>query len=1151
MHSKLLIQLVNMSRHVILGMFLQSLLSCMLIAGDLHAQLTDASIEDIYVSVNTADEVRLDEIFSQLGDETGFSFAFNERIVNLGQRISLHNSSGSLADILREISRKSNLKFKRVNDYIHVGKGSGVRSLVVIEEIANSQGISVSGKVTSPENNETLPGVTVIIKGTSQGTVTDLNGEYKIDVPSPESVLVFSSVGFEQQEVVVGGRTVIDIVLNPDIRALQEVVVVGYGEQKKVNVTGAVAAVNGERLINRPVIGTVDALQGVLPGVVVTRSNGSPGQEDFKIQVRGLTSAKNNPGPLVLVNGIEGDINQVRPEDIETISVLKDAASASIYGAKAAGGVILITTKTGKAGKIQVSVNSYYSMSRLGRLHERVSSLQAAKMRNEADINSGASASITDQMLANIADPNITWTPDPADPSRFQFWGDYDYKDLILEKYTPMMSHNIAISGGTEKTTFRISGTYFKNDGTVKIGPDSNTKYSGRLNLNTQLGKYLSWSNDIAYTNNLIEKPYKALDGDFGLFAYVFTYPGITPVFDPNGNMAVGSRYGAFDGRTKFYDFDYNKGIHEWNENNARINSTLTIKDVVKGLQFRVVGAIDAKFNKEFQQQNPVYIYGIDGNVVATQDTKSDITKERYNDAFKEFRFLTDYDVEFNGHAFHALAGYQFQDYRSESMSVKVQGMVNKNLPDFNWASTENMVIGDDVRTNKFQSLFGRLNYNYKERYLLEGNLRYDGSSKLDPDNRYQLFPSASAGWRISNESWFSSGLIDELKLRGSYGKLGNAGAIGNYEYIALLTASNQSLLGINGTTEQLAQYVDQKNLASKNITWEVVQTTNIGADIGLFNNRLTVTGDYFVKRNINMLAAVAYPSVIGIGFGNQNVGELKTWGWETSVGWRENRGTVSYWVNANLADAQNELVEYLGASVVRPGTNELLEGKAINSIYGYKTTGLFQSDSEVDAHAFQNNKTGAGDVIYVDKNGDGKLDAGKQTFEDHGDLEYLGNTSPRYTFGLQGGLTMKGFDLMLFFQGVGKRVFLLDKELIQPFSKPWFGPQEHNLDYWTPENTDAFWPRLYTQGDHNFLPSDKWLQNAAYVRLKDVQLGYTLPDQLVSRLAITKLRFYVAGHDVWETTKVFDFIDPETPDQATYQYPFRRSFTVGVNLNF
>lgn len=1148
MNSKLLIQLVSMARHSILGLFLQSVLSCMLLAGDLHAQLEKMSIEDVYVSID-ADNISLDKVFSELGRESGFSFAFNEKIVDLGQRVSLHVSRGSLADILRQISRTSNLKFKRVNDYIHVGKGRRI-NYEIIEESLVSQGIMISGKVISGENSETLPGVTVILKGTSQGTVTDLNGEYKIEVPDPQAVLVFSSVAFLQQEVVVGNRNVVDVTLQPDITALQEIVVVGYGEQKKVNLTGAVSAITGDKLVNRPVTGTMDALQGVMPGVVVTRSNGSPGLEDYKIQIRGLTSVSSNP-VLVLINGVEGSINSVRPEDIESISVLKDAASASIYGAKAAGGVILITTKSGKAGKISVEFNSYYSISKLGRLQERVPSYEVARMRNEADVNSGGSASVSDEMLNNIKDPNFIWDADPANPNMYRFWGNYDYKDLVLEDFTPMMSHNISISGGTEKTTFRISGTYFKNDGTIKIGPDSNTKYSGRLNLNTEMGKYFSLSNDLSYSNDAIDKPYTNTDGAYGIFAYVFTYPGITPVYDPNGHMAVGNRLGAFDGRSKFYDFSYEKGIHSWGKTNARLNSTLTMKNLVKGLEFKVVGAIDANFNKEFQQRNPINIYGIDGSIIGSQDTRSDLNKARENSAFKEFRFLTDYDLEIDGHAFHLLGGYSFQDYRFESLGVTAQSLVNSNLPDLNWASQENLVIVDNVRTSKFQSVFGRVNYNYKERYLLEGNLRYDGSSKLDPNNRYELFPSASAGWRISNESWFNFRPIDELKLRGSWGRLGNAGALGDYDYIPLLSANNDMLLGMNGGIEQQAQYVAQPNLASRSLTWEIVETSNIGTDIGLFNNKLTISADYFVKRNKNMLAAVSFPSVIGIGFGDLNVGELKTWGWDASIGWKENRGELNYWVNANIADAQNELVHYMGKSIVKEGTNALLEGKPINSIYGYKTAGLFQSDGDVDGHAFQTNKTGAGDVIYVDQNGDDRITAGSQTFEDHGDLVYMGNTNPRYTFGLQGGVNMKGFDFMIFFQGVGKRSFLLDNTQIQPFQSPWFGPQKHNIDYWTPENTDAFWPRLYAKGNHNFLPSDKWIQNARYIRLKDIQLGYTIPSQVLSRLAVEKLRVYIAGHDVWESTGVFDFIDPETPDKATYQYPFRRTYTVGVNLTF
>ena len=1009
---------------------------------------------------------------------------------------------------------------------------------------------TITGKVTDDAEGTGLPGVNIVVKNTTIGTVTDVNGNYRISVPDDTEVLVFSSVGYTTEEIEIAGRSVIDVALLPDITALQEIVVIGFGQEKKVNLTGAVAAVSGERLVNRPVTGTVDALQGVMPGVVVTRSTGSPGQEDYNIQIRGATSVNNNP-VLVLVDGIEGNIEDVRPEDIESVSVLKDAASAAIYGAKAAGGVIMITTKSGKAGKISVEFNSYYSLSKLGRTQDKVSSWQAGKMRNEADINSGGSAPLSDEDLAKLADPDFLWDADPSNPNLYRFWGNYDYKDQVLKDFTPMMSHNVAISGGTEKTTFRLSGTYFENNGSVKIGPDSNTKYAGRLNLNTQINDYLELSNILSYSHNQFEKPLNDTDGAYGIFAYIFTYPGVTPLYDPNGHQASGERIGNFDGRIKFYDFSYDHGIREWNENNVRLNSALTIKNLVKNLQFRIVGGIDADFDQFFMHEKAIEKYGIDGSVVGNLTGATNVERGQTNSTFKEFQFLTDYNLQLNQHGISFLGGYSIQDYRLESHNALARDLVNDNLPSFDWASLENNELQDNTATNRFQSVFGRIKYNYDDRYLLETNVRYDGSSKLDPHDQYRLFPSASAAWRISEENWFNIGFISELKIRGSFGQLGNAGVLGNYDYIPLLTVANDILLGHDGGSEQQAQYVYQNQLASQNITWETVENTNIGIDLGLFDDKLVINGDYFIKKNKNMLAAVAYPSAIGIDVGNLNVGELKTWGWEANVAWRERKGSFNYWINANIADAQNELIEYLGATVIQPGTTELLEGHSINSIYGYKTDGLFQTQEEADEHAFHSSVTGAGDVKYLDLNGDGQITTGNQTEEDHGDLVYLGNSNPRYTFGLQGGFNWKGLDFMVFFQGVGERVFLLDKTLSMPYFRAWFGPQEHNLDYWTPENTDAFWPRLYVKGEHNYEPSDKWVQDAAYIRLKDLQIGYTFPDELLSRLAIEKLRIYIAGHDIWEATGAFDFIDPETPDQATFQYPFRRTYTVGLNLNF
>src|SRR5690554_5114461 len=679
-----------------------------------------------------------------------------------------------------------------------------------------------------------------------------------------------------------------------------------------------------------------------------------------------------------------------------------------------------------------------------------------------------------------------------------------------------MMSHNIAIGGGNESTVYRISATYYDNEGNIKIGPDSNTKYSGRLNLDTEINDYLHLSNILSYSSNHIEKPFIDPNGAYGVFAYVFTYPGVTPFRDPNGNIASGERVGGFDARIKFHDFSYERGIREWKENNMRANSTLTVRYLVKGLQFRFVGGIDANFDNRFFHEKSVPKYGIDGSQVGYISSGTSVMKGQINSSLREFQFLTDYNLDVNNHSISLLGGYSIQDYRSEGFDATALSLVNDELPDFDWASIENIDLNDRIATNRFQSLFGRFSYNYASRYLFEANVRYDGSSKLDPSDQYRLFPSASAAWRLSEENWFNNeGFMNELKFRVSYGQLGNAGVLGNYDYIALLNTANDILIGHNGSEELQKQYTYQNQLASSNITWETVENTNLGIDLGFLKNRLTISGDYFIKNNKEMLARVAYPSVIGISVGEFNVGELKTWGWETYLGWKDRRGSFGYWFNANISDAQNELIEYLGADVVSPGTVRLLQGYPLNSVWGFKADGLFQTVEEVNSHPFQNNATGPGDVRYVNLNDDDQINTGNQTVEDPGDLVYLGNTNPRYTFGLQGGFNLKGFDFSVFFQGVGQRVFLVDNTQIEPYQRPWFGPQKHNLDYWTVDNRDAFWPRLYVRGEHNFRPSDKWLQNAAYIRLKDIQLGYTLPDRLLSGVGIERIRLYIAGHDV------------------------------------
>lgn len=1108
----------------------------------MFSQATTSYSQDFTFNIKSSS---IKEVCKEIERNSDFIFVFSDNSEKLiDKKVNVIANSKNVSEILDVIFSDTNLTYEILDKQVVVYESKKTlpaeeSKQTVFIDVQQPTKKQISGQVIDTEG-EAIIGANIIEKGTTNGTVTDRNGNFSFMIEN-DAIVTISYIGYLTQEIDGTNQTFFNIVLQEDTEILDEVVVVGFGIQRKVNLTGAVSEVKGEELTRKTATGSIEALQGVLPGTTITRSSGSPGEEGYEIQIRGITSANNNP-VLVLVDGIEGSLENVRPEDIESISVLKDAAAAAIYGSKAAGGVMLVTTKKGDVGKLKIELNSYYSLAKFARLPERLPTWQNAEMLNSAWINAGLNPQYSQEQIEKLKDPSIIYEIDPANPNQWVYYGDFDFREEALKDFGAIQSHNVAISGGNENTTFRLSGTYYENDGIIKIGYDSNQRYTGTANMENKFGKHLILSNVLSYSNNMIEKPGRGgggLEGAWGFLEEVMIRMGRVPLKDPNGNWVGGEH--------KIYEWSSDAGLRKEDQNNLRINSALTLQDIVKGLQFRFVAAMDANFNNTFRYESPIYRYGVDESRTGTLFAGNSVYKGNNKSRYREFQFLTDYDLELNQHAFHFLGGYSASDFRAESFNAQASDKTNPNLHDFNWASNLGIQLGDNVATNALQSVFGRFTYNYDNRYLFEANVRYDGSSKLSPGNRYELFPSLSAGWRINEENWFNIPFISQFKLRGSWGQLGNEGVLGNYSYIGLLNVNDDIILN---DEESRTRYTHQQSLASENITWETIETSNIGVDLGFFDNKLSITGDYFVKKNKNMLARVAYPSVIGVGLPLFNVGELKTWGWEANVSWRNQTRVIDYWINANIADAQNELIDYMGADVFAEGTVRLLNGYPLNSIFGYKTDGLFQSQEEVDAHAFQDNRTGPGDVKYLDLNNDGRINAGDQTKEDHGDLVYLGNTNPRYTFGIQGGFNWKNIDISLFFQGVGKRVATMDGPLFPLYFAARTYHKGH-LDYWTEDNPDAFWPRLYRVGQHNFKTSERTLQNAAYIRLKDIQLGYSLPDGLLNHIGIQRIRFYVAGKDLWEFTKVLDYMDPEIPNQVTYQYPFSRRYTLGVNLNF
>lgn len=1009
--------------------------------------------------------------------------------------------------------------------------------------------IGVGGVVTDAKGDP-LPGVSVQVKGTTKGTTTNGKGEYRLSVANENSVLVFSFIGFLTQEEVVGKRANINVTMAEDSKSLEEVVVVGYGTQKKENLTGAVSTIDAKAIENRPVSNVANALQGVAAGLVVTRGTGQPGSEGIGIQIRGATSANGNVEPLVLVDGVTVSsftLQTLNPNDIETISVLKDAAAAAIYGAQAAGGVILVTTKKGKAGKTVFEYSNQIGTDWALNVPERMPLLEEALYANLARANAGSGPEYNDVEMQRIRD-GIPYVVNPSDTTRYIFYNQEDLISQVVRRYTPMQTHNLSARGGTDKINYMVSLGYYGKQGTFKVGPDRLDRYNLRINLGAQLTKHISLDSRFAYTLQSQEAPSTGTDGE-GLVYQVYRLRMRFPIFTPEGRLNGGAGSSANNTYALLRDGGYNNIDRNFFDGVA----TFTAANFIKGLKLRAVLGRQYRVGERERFARTVELWGRFTPVFYLNNPNSytltnEITKNT------NLQFLADYDLTVGRHKFHALAGYQWEDSRFSSVATTSLSLVSNDQPTLNLGNDLTKSNSETINTYAFQSYFGRVNYSFADKYLLEATIRVDESSRLAPGLRVKTFPSASAGWNMHREKWFSKTLpfFSEFKLRASWGRLGNALGIGFYDYLSLLSRGSSLVLG---GTEARTSFFFQNVVPSSELSWETIETTNGGLDLGLLQNRLQISGDYYVKFNRNMLTPLQLPATFGVGTPRINNGELKSWGWEIEAKYRDKIGkNFSYNIGFNLSDNQNRLVSYAGRRVLNAGTVNLLEGYPLNTIWGYINDGYFQNADEVKAWAFQDSRTGPGDVKFVDQNGDGRLTVGKGSPEDPGDLRLLGTDQPRYVFGFNLGFQWKGFDFSAFVQGVGQRVFLPNGEALQPLSQSWKQPLAIHRDYWTPENPNAAFPRPFLQGAFRYLPSDKWIQNGQYARLKNIQLGYTIPEALLKRIKISRARVFFTGQDIFTITRlgIFNnYFNPETRNGAQNDYPFFATAAMGLNVSF
>jgi TonB-linked SusC/RagA family outer membrane protein len=1012
----------------------------------------------------------------------------------------------------------------------------------------------VTGTVISQEDSSALIGVNVYIKGSTKGTVTDMNGKYTLEVDGPNTIVVFSYVGYLVQEITVGESSVINVTLMPDFAKLEEIVVIGYGTQKKVNLSGAVDVITSEEISNRPVSNVIQALQGLAPNlnIIVGNEGGELGGKPL-INIRGYGSINSNVGgsPYILVDGIEQDISNINPEDIENISILKDAAASAIYGARAAFGVILITTKRGKQDGISVNYSNNFSYSAPLHLPKMVNSIKFAEYLNLGSENDGEPPMfqpiIIDQMKKYQAGEIDYWTM-PM-PWALNLWLEYrggwantdwfkvDYKDWV-----PKSTHNLSLSGGNERSQYYISGSNFTQEGLMRFGKDRYTRNNLNININTKVYKWLRMNLISRYNRINLDRPSYNRHNFYANIARRWPTNG---VYLPDGNLWSG-------------------GEQNWLQNGGRYVENTNDFTLIPGLEIEPVKGWIIYANYRWRLNNFVYtehearVSGtfVDGTSFYLRPNNYYAVNQS-DSYYNSPNIYSTFNRVFGNHNFTVLAGYEQELLKYESSYSRKNDLISDEKPSLGTATGKEFASGSKGHMAT-QSFFSRLNYSYKDKYLLELSGRMDGSSKFEKGHRWGVFPSGSVAYILSKEDYWKpiSEYINLLKLRGSFGALGNQD-VDNYLYIERLPIySNPPLAYIIG--EDRPNYAGMAALPSPSLTWEKVHTTNMGIDLGFLRNRLTSSFDYFIRNTFDMFGPVeSLPAVLGTAVPKSNNATLRTTGFEFLVTWKDSRGDFRYNTTFMLSDAITRITDYVNPQNLLSAP--YYKGKILGEIWGYTTVGLFQSDEDAqnwDQSYITPESWTAGDVQYADRNSDGKIDIGSNTLDDHGDLSIIGNSMPRYSFSFLLDASWKGIYIGTIWQGVGKRDLWLNSPNFWGVGWIWTSVAfEEHMDYWTEDNPDAYFakPRM-DKAFRNHQVQTRYLQSGAYLRLKSLQVAYTLPIKITQRAFIKNMKIYAVGENLLTFTKLIKCFDPEATagmNGAGFVYPLQKNLSFGINITF
>ncbi|TLV03450.1 SusC/RagA family TonB-linked outer membrane protein [Dyadobacter luticola] len=998
----------------------------------------------------------------------------------------------------------------------------------------------VKGTVTAESDKGTLPGVNVVIKNSQTGTTTDVDGKYELTAGS-DAILVFSGIGYVTREVQVKGQSTIDVALAADTRQLDELVVVGYGTQKRNALTNSVSTINGDQITRRPVSNIQQSFQGLMPGVTVLDQGGSPGKSNTNIRVRGITTFNINGSStsgfdlgkndaLVIVDGIEQRLSDINPDDIESVSVLKDASSTAIYGSRATNGVILITTKRAKGGKVQVDYHGYYAIQKSNNVPKMMGIEAYMREQVAAYTNAGVT------LPARFTEESIQAYVNATDREKYPLPNNW-FETML--RAAPQQNHTISVAGGNETLRTRLSVRYQDQDGV--IAGYSNTIGEFRLNSDYTVSKRIRVSGDINYryakainptVNNTDPNPQPLNNFFHGTLWAVPKYADGTYGLSTQGNNPL--MFNEIGGQSR-QNTDYLAGYVK-----AEI-------DILDGLTFstQIAGRGNFIYQKNFT------------NSYTNTDKNTNITKTVAINSLKEVRNtlreytinnLLTYDKGFGDHHLKALVGYSQIGNTQTNLWASRERFYNNDIGSIGQGANDGTKSndGNDAKYG-LRSFFGRVNYDFQEKYLFEANGRYDGSSKFTGNKQYSFFPSFSAGWRISKEGFWDglSKTVNDLKLRGSWGITGNQ-SVDLYSYYSALRAAGYTFGGTS------VQGYRPTTLSNTNLGWESTTQLDLGIDAAFLHNKLTLTADYYRKLTDDILLNLDIPATIGLTAPPQNAGSVENKGWEFSLNYRGTPAASSfrYSVGGNLSINENKVTDLKGTGPYITGSDIdpryiIAKGLPINTLWGYQTAGLFQSEQEIAEYkATYAANTKPGDVKYVDRNGDGKINAD--------DMTVIGNSFPKYTFGLNGDFSYKNFDLNILFQGAAKVDARLAGALAEMGNQEGFTHEIYTNNYWTPTNTDARFPRPLKFDLRNVATSDRLVIDGSYLRLKNVQLAYNIPGDVVKKLHLARVRVYTSATNLLTFSKLNEWnLDPEVPSGRAVYFPQTALYTFGLNLQF